>query len=71
MKLCMMIKNHNWTKPVVLDFWKKIWNSRSGKIYVEKYWNMGNLNETSVSLSIGGGPIFRKNLYHELWSDSG
>ena len=33
--------------------------------------SIGNLNETNDTLSNGSGPMFSKNLDHELWSDSG
>ena len=33
--------------------------------------NIGNLNETNDTLSNESGPMFWKNLDHELWSNSG
>ena len=33
--------------------------------------NIRNLNEKNDTLSNGSGPMFWKNLDHELWSDSG
>ena len=60
------------------DFWKKIWNSRSGVICVEKYLkidsiglkdfaNIGNINEANDTLSNRGGPIIWKSLDFEFW----
>ena len=33
--------------------------------------NIRNINETNDTLSNGSGPMFWKNLDHELWCDSG
>ena len=33
--------------------------------------SIGNLYEANDTLSNGSGPMFWKNLDHELWSDSG
>ena len=58
-----------------IDLCRKMLKNGFDKDFLEHgskdFANIRNLNEKNDTLSNGSGPMFWKNLDHELWSDSG